>query len=151
MKRITQKPWFGKKIVGYGPAPATWQGWIITILLILTVILDFLHFRISITSIIIFIIAIIVFFCNHHFNRLETRNEPKKKRESTNYSNISNHFNSSNSSFRHNDIFKTRFHSKTNREYINCYCVFDCLFNIHKKIIENLLKKREKRKKRFFF
>jgi small-conductance mechanosensitive channel len=62
MKRITQKPWFGKKIVGYGPAPATWQGWIITLLLILTVILDFLHFRISITSIIIFIIAIIVFF-----------------------------------------------------------------------------------------
>ena len=62
MKRITQKPWFGKKIVGYGPAPATWQGWIITLFLILTVILDFLHFRISITSIIIFIIAIIVFF-----------------------------------------------------------------------------------------
>ena len=62
MKRITQKPWFCKKIVGYGPAPATWQGWIITILLILTVILDFLHFRISITSIIIFIIALIVFF-----------------------------------------------------------------------------------------
>ena len=50
-----------KKIVGYGPAPVTWQGWIITLLLILTIILDFLHFRISITSIIIFIIALIVF------------------------------------------------------------------------------------------
>ena len=62
MKRITQKSWFGKKRVGYGPAPATWQGWIITLLLILTIILDFLHFRISITSIIIFIIALIVFF-----------------------------------------------------------------------------------------
>jgi len=62
MKRITQKSWFGKKRVGYGPAPATWQGWIITFLLILTIILDFLHFRISITSIIIFIIALIVFF-----------------------------------------------------------------------------------------
>jgi hypothetical protein len=62
MKRITQKSWFGKKRVGYGPAPATWQGWIITFLLILTIMLDFLHFRISITSIIIFIIALIVFF-----------------------------------------------------------------------------------------
>ncbi len=62
MKRFTQKSWFGKKSVGYGPAPATWQGWIITFLLILTIILDFLHFRISITSIIIFIIALIVFF-----------------------------------------------------------------------------------------
>jgi hypothetical protein len=62
MKRITQKSWFGKKRVGYGPAPATWQGWIITLLLILTIILDFLHFRISITSITIFIIALIVFF-----------------------------------------------------------------------------------------
>ena len=62
MKRITQKSWFSKKSVGYGPAPATWQGWIVTLLLILTVILDFLHFRISITSIIIFIIAVIVFF-----------------------------------------------------------------------------------------
>ncbi len=62
MKGITQKSWFDKKIVGYGPAPVTWQGWIVTLLLILTVILDFLHFRISITSLIIFIIAIIVFF-----------------------------------------------------------------------------------------
>jgi hypothetical protein len=62
MKKITQKPWFAKKIVGYGPAPVTWQGWIVTLLLILTVIIDFLHFRISFTSIIIFIIALIVFF-----------------------------------------------------------------------------------------
>ena len=51
-----------KKIVGYGPAPVTWQGWIVTLLLILTVILDFLYFRISITSIIIFIIALLGFF-----------------------------------------------------------------------------------------
>lgn len=62
MKKITQKSWFGKKSVGFGPAPATWQGWIVTFLLILTVILDVLHFRISITSILIFIIAVLVFF-----------------------------------------------------------------------------------------
>ncbi len=62
MQRLTKKSWFGKKKVGYGPAPATWQGWLITFLLILTVVLDFLHFRISITSILIFIIALMVFF-----------------------------------------------------------------------------------------
>jgi hypothetical protein len=62
MKRITQKSWFGKKIVGYGPAPVAWQGWIVTLLLILTVILDFLYFRMSITTLIIFIVSLIVFF-----------------------------------------------------------------------------------------
>ncbi len=62
MKRITQKAWFGKKTVGYGPRPVTWQGAIITFLMVLTVILDVYIFRISITSIIIFIIALIVFF-----------------------------------------------------------------------------------------
>jgi hypothetical protein len=62
MKQITQKSWFGKKIVGYGPAPVTWQGWIVTLIFLLTVILNVLHFRISITSLIIFIMALIVFF-----------------------------------------------------------------------------------------
>ncbi len=62
MKKMTQKSWFGKKSVGYGPAPVTWQGWIVTLLLILTVLLDILHFRISITSIVIFILAVIIFF-----------------------------------------------------------------------------------------
>ena len=62
MKSITQKPWFGKKRVGYGPAPAAWQGWIVTLLFVLTVILDFLYFRLSITTILIFIVALVVFF-----------------------------------------------------------------------------------------
>ena len=62
MKSITQKPWFGKKRVGYGPAPAAWQGWIVTLLFVLTVILDFIYFRISVTTLLIFIVALIVFF-----------------------------------------------------------------------------------------
>lgn len=62
MKSTTQKAWFGKKRVGYGPAPKTWQGWIVTLLFVLTILLDFIYFRISITSIIIFIIALIVLF-----------------------------------------------------------------------------------------
>ena len=62
MKRITQIAWFGKKRVGYGPAPKTWQGWIVTLLFVLTVILDFIYFRLSITTILIFIVALVVFF-----------------------------------------------------------------------------------------
>jgi CDP-diglyceride synthetase len=62
MKGMTQKAWFGKKRVGYGPAPKTWQGWIVTLLFVLTILLDFIYFRISITTIIIFILALIVLF-----------------------------------------------------------------------------------------
>ena len=69
MKRITQEPWFGKKLVGYGPAPKTWQGWIVTLLFVLTVILDFIYFQISIITILIFIVALVRFFCNRQFNR----------------------------------------------------------------------------------
>ena len=55
------KPWFGKKRVGYGPAPKTWQGWLLTIALLVIVITDVMLFRHSILSIIIFILAVVVF------------------------------------------------------------------------------------------
>ncbi|MCE5214884.1 MAG: hypothetical protein LLF83_09230 [Methanobacterium sp.] len=55
------KPWFGKKAVGWGPAPKTWQGWLITILMVAIVILGFALFRFSIYSVIIFILDVTVF------------------------------------------------------------------------------------------
>jgi hypothetical protein len=55
------KPWFGKKTVGWGPAPKTWQGWLITFLMISIVILGFVLFRLSIYTVIIFILAVTVF------------------------------------------------------------------------------------------
>ena len=29
MKRITKKRWFGPKKVGWGPAPKSWEGWLV--------------------------------------------------------------------------------------------------------------------------
>ena len=55
------EPWFGKKKVGYGPAPKTWQGWLLTISMVVLVILDFLIFRLSIYTVIIAILIIAVF------------------------------------------------------------------------------------------
>jgi CDP-diglyceride synthetase len=57
MKRLNE-PWFGKKAVGWGPAPKTWQGWLITILCIGIVILAILLLRLSIYTVIIAILAI---------------------------------------------------------------------------------------------
>ena len=61
MKRITKKHWFGPKIVGYGPGPKSWEGWIVIIVwwasLILT--LFYLH-SINSLNIITFILVIIL-------------------------------------------------------------------------------------------
>jgi hypothetical protein len=59
--RGKSEPWFGKKSVGWGPAPKTWQGWLITILMVAIVILGFALFRFSIYSVIIFILDVTVF------------------------------------------------------------------------------------------
>jgi hypothetical protein len=29
---VTDRPWFRKRTVGFGWTPATWQGWLVTIL-----------------------------------------------------------------------------------------------------------------------
>ena len=43
MKRITEKRWFGPKIVGYGPAPKSWEGWFVTIVWLASLILTLLY------------------------------------------------------------------------------------------------------------
>ena len=57
MKRLDE-PWFGKKAVGWGPAPRTWQGWLVTILCLAIIILAVVLFRRSIYTVIIFILAV---------------------------------------------------------------------------------------------
>jgi len=61
MKKIVKEPWFGKKRIGWGPAPSTWQGWIVTLIMLLIVIIDVAYFRRSIITIIIFIVAVVGF------------------------------------------------------------------------------------------
>ncbi len=60
MKRITKKPGFGKKTIGWGLSPIKWQGWMVTIVFILVVILNF-YVKVNVASIVIFILALIVF------------------------------------------------------------------------------------------
>jgi hypothetical protein len=34
----TRRPWFGSKRVGYGIRPQTWQGWLITLVVVAVII-----------------------------------------------------------------------------------------------------------------
>lgn len=66
MKRITNKRWFGPKIVGWGPAPKSREGWLVTVVWLVSLILTmyYLHtinsLNISNIAIVIVIAAIIL-------------------------------------------------------------------------------------------
>jgi hypothetical protein len=38
MRRVTDKPWFGPKLLGWGWRPIPWQGWLLTLLLTVLVV-----------------------------------------------------------------------------------------------------------------
>ena len=61
MKRIIKKPWFGKRTIGWGLNPTTWQGWLVTTIFSIVVILDFSYLKMNTTRILIFILALIIF------------------------------------------------------------------------------------------
>ena len=59
MKRITKKRWFGPKYVGWGLAPKSWEGWVITMIWLVSLIstLFYLH---NLSLLIIINIAIVI-------------------------------------------------------------------------------------------
>ena len=59
MKRITNKRWFGPKHVGWGPAPRTWQGWVITLVWLISLVSTLLYLH-SISALTIVNIAIVI-------------------------------------------------------------------------------------------
>ena len=61
MKKLTKKLWFGKKIIGWGLRPVSWEGWVVTLIFLIVVVLDFVYFRKNTFSITIFILVVIVF------------------------------------------------------------------------------------------
>ena len=61
MKRITSKPWFGKKYFGWGLRPISWEGWLVTFAFLIIVIIDAIYFKKSLLTFVIFFVAIIVF------------------------------------------------------------------------------------------
>ncbi len=61
MNRITKEPWVGKRRIGWGFNPITWQGWVLTLILVLILVLDSMYFYKTIFFWVILIIAIICF------------------------------------------------------------------------------------------
>ena len=61
MDRITKEPWFGKRRIGWGLNPQSWQGWVLTLILFLILILDGLYFYKTVLFVIILIVAIIFY------------------------------------------------------------------------------------------
>jgi len=49
MKRFTNKRWFGPKYVGWGPAPKSWEGWLVTLVWLASLMLTLYYLR-SISS-----------------------------------------------------------------------------------------------------
>lgn len=61
MKRITKKRWFGPKKIGYGPGPKSREGWIVTIVWLVSLIITLLYLHtIKSLNIVNIIIVIIV-------------------------------------------------------------------------------------------
>lgn len=61
MQRITKNAWFGKKLIGWGWSPKSWQGWLITLLFIFLIILDFNYFGETPTGSVLLVIIILLF------------------------------------------------------------------------------------------
>jgi len=59
MKRITNKRLFGPKHVGWGPAPRTWEGWVITLVWLISLVSTLLYLH-SISALTIVNIAIVI-------------------------------------------------------------------------------------------
>ena len=59
MKRITNKRWFGPKRVGWGPAPKSLEGWVITLVWLVSLISTLLYLH-SISALTIENIAIVI-------------------------------------------------------------------------------------------
>lgn len=61
MNRITKEPWFAKRRIGWGLNPQSWQGWVLTLILILIIILDWRYFYKTVLFLIILIVGIIFY------------------------------------------------------------------------------------------
>jgi hypothetical protein len=59
MKKITKKRWFGPKIVGWGPAPKSWEGWVVTLVWLVSIFSTIFYLR-SIDLLNIINIAIVI-------------------------------------------------------------------------------------------
>ncbi len=61
MNRITREPWFSKRRIGWGLNPSSWQGWVLTLILILIIILDGVYLYKTVLFVIILTVAVICY------------------------------------------------------------------------------------------
>ena len=62
MKRITKKAWFGKKTLSWGIRPVSVEGWLVTIVFLITVFFNFTYNHKTATGYIILAVLIVIFF-----------------------------------------------------------------------------------------
>jgi hypothetical protein len=61
VNRITKEPWFGKRRIGWGLTPISVQGWVVTLIFILIVLLDAIYVYKTTLFVIILIVAVICY------------------------------------------------------------------------------------------
>lgn len=61
MTRITKKAWFGKRIIGWGYRPISLEGWLVTVVFLVTIFVSIDYFEKTATRYAILAAILIVF------------------------------------------------------------------------------------------
>jgi hypothetical protein len=62
MKRITKKAWFGKKIIGWGYRPISLEGWLVTVVFLIAIIVNMSYNEKTTIGYAILVVILIIFF-----------------------------------------------------------------------------------------
>ncbi len=62
MKRITKKAWFSKRILGWGYRPISLEGWLITVVFVITSIANLVYNHRSTKGYAILVVFMVIFF-----------------------------------------------------------------------------------------
>ena len=61
MKRITRKPWFGRKYIGWGLRPTSPEGWLVTLIFLILFVLDLVYLRGNLSSVVLALLLVATF------------------------------------------------------------------------------------------
>jgi L-asparagine transporter-like permease len=62
MKRITTRAWFGKRILGWGYRPVSLEGWLVTIVFLIAIIVNMNYNNKTTIGYAILVVMLIIFF-----------------------------------------------------------------------------------------
>ncbi len=65
MKRLTKKPWFGPRVLGWGWQPASWEGWVsmLTFFGIIAIIIYKKHSDLQMALYVLVLVGLFMIFC----------------------------------------------------------------------------------------